>query len=75
MEYVLFQSLLIKAKLDLTIVQTAGLVIAARLTEDPNVSVLVLEAGPANLNEPALRKLPPIVQFLEIGTRPPMPVC
>ncbi|RDB15490.1 Glucose oxidase [Hypsizygus marmoreus] len=30
---------------------TAGLVLAARLTEDPETSVLVLEAGPANLND------------------------
>ncbi|KAJ7145614.1 GMC oxidoreductase-domain-containing protein [Mycena epipterygia] len=31
---------------------TCGLTLAARLTEDPNVSVLVLEAGPANLDDP-----------------------
>ncbi|KAJ7435220.1 alcohol oxidase [Mycena galericulata] len=30
---------------------TSGLPLAARLTEDPNVSVLVLEAGPANLDD------------------------
>lgn len=29
---------------------TAGLVLAARLTEDPNVSVAVLEAGEARLD-------------------------
>jgi choline dehydrogenase-like flavoprotein len=34
--------------------QTAGLVLAARLTEDAAVSVLVVEAGPANLHDPAL---------------------
>lgn len=32
--------------------QTAGLTIAARLTEDPHVSVAVLEAGLANLDDP-----------------------
>ncbi|KAH7924718.1 alcohol oxidase [Leucogyrophana mollusca] len=33
---------------------TAGLCLAARLTEDPRLSVLVLEAGNANFNDPAL---------------------
>jgi hypothetical protein len=35
--------------------QTAGLCLAARLSEDPNTSVLVLEAGEANLNDAAIR--------------------
>lgn len=33
---------------------TAGLTLAARLSEDPNVSVLVLEAGGTNIDDPAI---------------------
>jgi choline dehydrogenase-like flavoprotein len=33
---------------------TAGLVVAARLTENPNVHVGVLEAGPANIGDPMI---------------------
>jgi choline dehydrogenase-like flavoprotein len=37
-------------------VQTAGLCIAARLTEDPDVSVLVIEAGGSHLGDAEIRE-------------------
>lgn len=33
---------------------TAGLVVAARLTENANVNVGVLEAGPSNIGDPMI---------------------
>ena len=33
---------------------TSGLVVASRLTEDPNIRVLVLEAGANRLNDPRI---------------------
>lgn len=33
---------------------TAGLVVAARLTENANIKVGVLEAGPANIGDPMI---------------------
>jgi choline dehydrogenase-like flavoprotein len=33
---------------------TAGLVVAARLTEDPNIKVAVLEAGEDRMNDPSV---------------------
>jgi hypothetical protein len=33
---------------------TAGLVVAGRLTENPNIKVGVLEAGPANVGDPMI---------------------
>jgi choline dehydrogenase-like flavoprotein len=33
---------------------TAGLVVAARLTEDPNISVAVLEAGENRMDDPSV---------------------
>lgn len=34
---------------------TSGLVVAARLTENPNTSVLVIEAGDERTNDPRIR--------------------
>ena len=36
--------------------QTAGLTLAARLSEDHDTTVLVLEAGEANIDDPNLRE-------------------
>ncbi|KAJ7488067.1 alcohol oxidase [Mycena latifolia] len=44
---------------------TCGLTLAARLTEDANVSVLVLEAGAANLDDPLI--LTPALFFIHLN--------
>ncbi len=45
---------LVSQKYDFVVVGagTAGLAVAARLTEDPNISVAVLEAGENRMNDP-----------------------
>ncbi|KAH9990441.1 GMC oxidoreductase-domain-containing protein [Russula vinacea] len=44
---------------------TTGLVVATRLSEDPSVSVLVLEAGAPNLNDPEI--LIPAILISQLG--------
>ena len=36
----------------ITSCKTAGLTLAGRLSEDPSISILVLEAGESNLDDP-----------------------
>ena len=47
---------------------TAGLVVAARLSEDPTKSVLVLEAGGAHLGDPVVRRLT-LIRFMTPSPR------
>lgn len=43
---------------------TAGLTLAARLSENPAVTVCVLEGGDSNINDPDLRESSPILLCL-----------
>lgn len=43
-------------KFHLRLLQTAGLTLAAKLSEDPKRTVLVLEAGGDNIDDPFLRQ-------------------
>ncbi|WP_031468293.1 GMC family oxidoreductase [Sciscionella sediminilitoris] len=46
---------------------TAGSVVAARLSEDPNVSVCLIEAGPSDEDTPAVLRLTDWMALLESG--------
>lgn len=46
---------------------TAGAVVAARLSEDPDTSVCLLEAGPSDVDDPAILRLDRWMALLESG--------
>jgi choline dehydrogenase len=46
---------------------TAGCVVAARLTEDPGVTVCLVEAGPSDVDDPHVLRLEDWMYLLDSG--------